>query len=261
MKKLFMLTIGFMTALVMSGCFSDETGTAGSVKLSLTDAPAVANFEKVKVTFGKIEISKEKNGEESAWITLNENTVTVDLRTLVNGRLMEFGVKELEEGTYNRIRLSVTEAKVTVGGVETTMVLSSKVIILATPFTVTAGETTELVVDFDLAHSIKAEGNGYILTPATRLAQVDMSGSIKGKVTLIPGAMITVTACLDGSTESVAGTVVDAEGNFMIGYLEPGKYDIYIEATVEGEVRVSTVADITIKAGVVIDRKAQEVTL
>lgn len=261
MKKLFMLFIGLMTAFIMSGCSSNDSDATGSLKVSLTDAPAAANFEKVEITVSTLEISKETDGTNATWITLNENVGTIDLLTLNNGRLQELGMKDLEAGTYNQIRFIVTEARVTVAGVDTVMHMASNSVKLTTPFTITEGITTELVIDFDAAHSITLTqgGTGYTMTPVTRLAQVDLTGAVRGKVTPISDVVISVMACQDGSTVSVAGTVADADGSFMIGYLEPGTYDIYIDAI--GYQQDSSIADVVITAGSVADRSDPAVTL
>lgn len=263
MKKFLIFLLGLLTALSISGCFQDDEGgsSTGVIKISITDAPAAANFEKVEVTFSKLEVSKKSEDTTAEWITINENIGTIDLLTLNNGKLQELGISNLEAGTYNQIRFTVTEATVTVGGVETSVHLASSTVKLTTPFTITGGITTELVVDFDAAHSIQLTNSGleYTMTPVTRLAQVDLTGAVKGKVYPIDGVIITVIACRDGSTASVAGTVADADGNFLVGYLEPGIYDIYIDAV--GYQQDASLADITITAGSVLDKSDPVITL
>jgi hypothetical protein len=261
-KKTF-LSILIAGALVMTGCGSDDSddSAATMLKLSLTDAPPEADFEKVEITFTTVEITKasESDGVNAEWITLNENLGSVDLLTLNNGALQEIGVKELEAATYNQIRFTVSEATVTIGGNAETVHLASNTIKLTTPFTLQEGVTTELVVDFDAAHSLHYTSSQWTMTPVTRLAQVDLTGAVRGKITPVTDVTITVIACVDGQTDSFAGTTADAEGNFLIGYLEPGVYDLYVEA--DGYQTDTSLADITITAGGAEDETANVITL
>nr|HPO49160.1 DUF4382 domain-containing protein [Spirochaetota bacterium] len=215
------------------------TTIAGTgLKVSLTDAPA-ADFSKVEVNFDKVEVAMSSSSN-AEWLTINEDGGVIDLLALNNGKLQELGVKNLEPGQYNQIRIAVSSVSITLK--DGTVVDSSKVhlasdsIKLVKPFTLTKGITTELVVDFDAARSITKTGTtpsqySYTMTPVTRLAIVKETGNIKGNVTPIANKTITVTAFQNGSTTAYAGTVCDASGDWTIGYLEPGTYDLKVETT------------------------------
>lgn len=250
-KTMFILA-AVLSLLAAIGCTQtdDLNSATGNLKLSLTDAPA-DDFKEVWVTFDSVAVSTNSNGD-SGWITINDEAGTIDLLTLNNGKLEEIGIANLEPAKYNQIRIFVSNTKIVLkDGTEITNVhLASDTIKLVKPFTIEEGITTELVVDFDAAHSIKKTSStdgkySYTMTPVTRIADVKTTGKIIGSVTPIEGKTITVTAYTDSSTTSYAGTVCDESGDYIIGYLEPGIYDLVVSTT-DASVDI---ADIEVIAG------------
>jgi len=231
-RKLSTYLLIIMAILTFTGCDETETkpsGVVGTLKLSITDAPADVIFEKVEIDFDKIMVNKDGGETEDGWITLNGDGGKVDLLLLTNGKLQELGVKDLEVGKYNQIRFYVSKTTVTIEGETQEIKLASNTVKLVKPFTIEDGITTELVVDFNALKSIKKTGKGYLMTPVLRLADVKTSGAIKGKV--IEGNQpITVTTLIDGTDEIFGGTVAKEDGSFLLAYLEPGTYDVVVES-------------------------------
>ena len=238
-KTLFPFVVSLLVfLLVISGCSTDSSTATGALKLSLTDAPA-ANFKRVVIDFGSVAVSKSSQSN-AEWLNINSDGGSIDLLQLTNGKLQELGVSELEEGKYNQIRVFVTGATIILS--DDTIISSDKIhvasdtIKFVKPFTIEDGITTELVVDFDAGHSIKENiSTGetpnylYTITPVTRLASIKTTGAFQGKVTPIEDTTITVSVFKDGELTSLAGTICDESGDWMVGYLEEGIYDIKIE--------------------------------
>ncbi|OHD20273.1 MAG: hypothetical protein A2086_05780 [Spirochaetes bacterium GWD1_27_9] len=264
----FIVLLSFFMFIFLVGCPTADTASTTTtissalLKLSLTDAPA-ADFKKVEVNFDKVEVAM--SGESNAeWITINQDAGIIDLLALNNGKLQELGVKDLSAGQYNQIRIAVSSVSITLK--DDTVIDSSKIhlasntIKLVKPFTLTNGITTELIVDFDANHSIIKTGStpsqySYTITPVTRLAFVNTTGAFKGSVTPIVGKTITVTAYQDGLSIPYAGTICDASGDWMIGYLEAGTYDLKVEttdATVDIQDKLINVGEITTISNVTI---------
>ena len=227
-----------LASLAVMSC--DISGNQkAELTLSLTDAPAEADFEKILIDFGEVMVSQsnsEAEGEdEDEWFTINSDPGEIDLLTLTNGLTAELGTIELEPGEYNQIRIYVDSATVTVDGTDYPATVNSGAIKLVRAFTLYEGIETLLVADFDAAKSVKLTGNGqYRLNPVVKLQQVDLVGEIAGNVTPIDGVLITVSAFEDytgdDTAETAAGTVCDENGDYKLGFLPPGAYDILIEA-------------------------------
>jgi len=245
MKKLIGLAV--LTIFLAANACSDETGT---LKISLTDAPAATNYQNVYIDFGRLEVSNSESGRDDVpWTVINSDGNTIDLLTLNNGLLSELGTADLAPGQYNQVRFYVQSASVVVNGVTKTAQLSSDTIKLVSPFTITEGITTELIVDFDAAHSINYNPaqDEYTITPVTRLVQKDLTGAFKGQVSS-PPADVTITVSALKAGEFYSGTTCDAAGNFLLAYMEPGTYTVEIEAI---DYQKVTIADQDITAGVV----------
>jgi hypothetical protein len=114
--------------------------------------------------------------------------------------------------------------------------LASNTIKFVSSFTITEG-ITKLLIDFNLARSIKRIGGRnrrgndrkYVMTPVTRIiGQLEEKGAIKGRVGDPTGVQVTASASRDDGFST--STISDEEGNFLIGYLEPGTYDVVLEA-------------------------------
>lgn len=241
-----------VVAMIFLGCPAADT--SGSLKLSITDAPA-ANFKSVVVDFDKVEVSQSATESGASWLTINSDGGNIDLLQLTNGALQDLGIATLDAGKYNQIRIYVSGATITLA--DDTVIASDKIhvasntIKLTKPFVIEEGMTTELIVDFDAGHSIVKNDTvqislyQYTITPVTRIAYAITTGKFTGHVTPIDGKTITVTAYKDGLTTSYAGTICDESGDWTIGYLEAGVYDLKIET----DDASADIADKTIVAG------------
>ncbi|HEX2955162.1 MAG TPA: DUF4382 domain-containing protein [Bacillota bacterium] len=225
--------------LILSGCGggSSSTGGTGTLKLSLTDAPAAENFSAVNITISEVRISQSSAENAGGWITLSNTPVTVDLLKLNNAELQSLGIKDLPAGQYNQIRFYVSKVEVVVNGetqnVELTK-LPSGMLRTVGSFTIQDGITTELVIDFNVAQSIvhNENGSGYILKPVTRLIAVNTTGSITGTVTLdpVPLEKTLITVSTTDSVGNTISTICRDDGTFTLGYLPAGSYNLTIEA-------------------------------
>ena len=87
------------------------TGT-GTLSLGLTDAPG--DYQHVWVTIKEIQVNKatEEEDDGSGWLPAFTIEETIDLKTLENGEIFDFGLAELEAGQYNQMRLIIDEVKI-----------------------------------------------------------------------------------------------------------------------------------------------------
>lgn len=226
MKSLLSSLMALSLLVFAAGCSEDSSSpvTTGRLKMYMTDAP-LAGIEKVNITFSTIEA--HING---TWIAVNGAPVTIDLLEWNNGSAMLIGDKELGAGTYTQIRLMVSKAEVVVDGVTKPLTIPSgdeTGLKLTHNFDIVAGTTVELVLDFDVAKSITVTGNGeYKLKPTIRVVAKAATGAIKGKVSN-PLEVPVVTVSQGGTV--IASAIADpVTGEFVVGFLPAGTYDVEI---------------------------------
>lgn len=244
MKKMTPLLIAGLsgTALLAAcGGGGGDSTAAGTLKVSLTDAPA-CGFDNVYVTVSKVRVHKGGDAAESegGWSEIVLATPRkIDLLGLVNGKLEDLGQTSLPAGTYNQVRLvlvpnsgsTMANSVVPTGGTETALATPSGVqsgIKLNGSFEVGGGATTEIALDFDACKSIVTRGNGsYGLKPVIRLIPMVASGAINGYVDKgAVGPQTVVSAQLNGVT--VRSSVPNSEGFFSLSPLEAGTYVVVV---------------------------------
>jgi hypothetical protein len=246
-----LLALSAMTAVTMTACGGGGGGsggattpvaTSGTLKVSLTDAPA-CGFDAVNVTVTKVRVngSSTASDTDAGWtdITLNP-AKKINLLNLTNGVLETLGQTALPAGHYSQLRLvldantgtGLANSVVPTGGVETTLSTPSAVqsgIKLVNGFDVAAGQQADVVLDFDACKSVVTQGKGkYLLKPVIKVVP-SLATGISGYVaTTLLASHVSVSAQQNGSI--VAATVPDANGQFTLSHLAAGNYDIVITA-------------------------------
>jgi hypothetical protein len=247
--KIGTLTI-LSSAILLSACggggdssSTTPVSTMGSLKVSLTDAPA-CGFDSVNVTVNKIRVNQSATATDTdaGWtdITLNPSQ-KINLTSLTNGVLQGLGQASLPAGHYNQIRLVLTPNSAQ--GLENSVVpTGAQEVALTVPsgsqsgfkvngnFDVAENTLADIVLDFDACRSVFKTGNGkYMLKPVITAAPVVTSGSISGT---LDASLLTnhpvVTAEENGKV--IRSTVPDANGNFKLSPLPQSNYSVVITA-------------------------------
>jgi hypothetical protein len=219
-------------AAVLAGCGSDS-GTKpgfGSVRVSLTDAPA--DYDQVNIVVREVRIHAAGEGDgDGSWIVVRpDSESTYDLLELRNGVFVTLGFEDaIPAGSYDQVRLVLgAGSNVVIDGVTHPLVTPSgqqSGIKVNGGFEVIAGETVEIVLDFDASRSIHQTGNGkYMLRPVIRATQVATSGAIHGD--LDPATDAEVHAIVGADT---VRAIPDAEGLFTLSALPGGTYDVVVD--------------------------------
>lgn len=152
----------------------------GSLNVLVHDAPCVSCAH-VWVTFTAVAVHRS-NSSGGGWTNLSVSGGTVDLMAL-NGTAMarSLGIVSLKAGQYEQVRITVSN--VTVGmtsGAEVVATLMGPYANIDRAFTITAGGTTHLIVDIDLATSLHVTpglGGGFNATFTPRVGSVVVTGS------------------------------------------------------------------------------------
>ena len=109
-------------------------------------------------------------GDEAGWHTLVDTAQTFDLMELTDTTAL-LGETSLGAGHYTQIRLTVSGAKLWIGGVEKSLKIPSGSIKLIHPFSIAANQTTTLTLDFDAMQSVHQAGSQYIMKPTIKVIQ------------------------------------------------------------------------------------------
>lgn len=233
-SKFFILTIAIIfSALALAGCGTQSDGETGTFQVFLHDAPAA--YDKVNVFIESVEVN---NGtDEEGWITVGEPQQLFDLLELTNGALAPLGEIELEPGTYQQIRLILSEDghSVVVDGESHSMFVpsgSETGIKLNVNAEIEAGIEYVLLLDFDAARSVVVAGNenagqNYLLRPVVKATNQAITGNISGTV-LPADAKPVVYAIVNGDT--LSSTFADTtDGSFTLIGLEEDTYTVSVD--------------------------------
>ncbi|KFC71983.1 DUF4382 domain-containing protein [Massilia sp. LC238] len=237
-----------LSAAVLSACGggggsdaspSTPVSTLGTLAVSMTDAPA-CGFDAVNVTVSKVRVHRSEGASEldTGWTDISLNPAKkINLLNLSNGVLEALGQTSLEAGRYTQLRLVldsngntvVPSAGKTEQPLETPSGIQSGIKLVGN-VEVTAGQKTDVVLDFDACKSVLTRGKGsYALKPVVKVVPATLNG-ISGVVsTALLGRSVQVSAQQNGQIVS-ATTPNPSTGEFVLSRLAPGNYDVVITA-------------------------------
>ena len=222
-------------------------GGTGIMRMMLTDAPA-CGFDQVNITIDRIRVNRDaraRDGDPGWTDVVLSPARRVDLLTLKNGVMEALGEAALDPGRYTQLRLVLAEnsranpfanSVVPSGGIETALSTpdgSRGGIAVQMRADVAAGESLDLVLDFDACRSVVESGHAgrYSLVPVIRaIPLVTTSGqAVVGHVDpamALPTTMVTVQ---QGGVVAKA-TVPDPTGRFLLYPVPAGEYELVITA-------------------------------
>ena len=248
MKKKAILLLTAALILIAGACNEIRNGNdTGRVILKVTDAPFdISNIESALVTITKVELKKEGDGISDGYqyITLSEDTVTLDLIDLRNGVAETLLDMEIPAGRYDMVRLYIDEAglklkdseeihRVKVPGGSQTGIK----IFLRPALEVAEGSLEEVLLDIDLSRSFilrgnPAHNNGFIFKPVVRAANMAKAGCVRGLVTDTAGLKINEASVWIEQDTVLATAFTDTLGYYAIMGVPAGTWSV--SATKEG---------------------------
>jgi hypothetical protein len=280
----FTLTIIAAAIFLMSCGGSSQPATVATVNVSLSDPATCAAPQGplrhiyVTVTDVKIHQSDNASASDSGWLdlapALKDNPVQVDLLGVANQCFLAMlGSAEIEAGHYQQIRVILADNSVSVNGnkcgsTANCLMLTSDPSNTPQPlqlssesntgikipsgqiaggdFTVGAGETKDLNIDFNACASVVVQGNGqYRLKPvlhagevSTQSASTAISGTIIDGNTQQPVVGGNTVVALEqkdsaGVDRVVMETVAASNGGFAFCPVPQGTYDV-VAVAVDG---------------------------
>jgi len=230
MRRLALLAVAILaTALVATGCSRSTKPGVGTVRVSLTDAPA--DYDSVILVIREVAVHMA-GPDDSGWETFVPDSSSYDLLRLRNGVFSELGSLLVQAGHYTQVRLILDPGSYVVeNGVRRDIVIPSGLqtgIKLIGEFDVPADEIVDLGIDFDAARSFHETGSGTLmLKPTIKVQVITLSGAIQG--TVQPADPTSLVYAVAGA-DTVGSTVPGADGVFVLSMLLPGSYTVQIDA-------------------------------
>ncbi|MBC7513686.1 MAG: DUF4382 domain-containing protein, partial [Herminiimonas sp.] len=242
--RTFSLIASLSTAGLLAACGGGggtDSSTAGSLSVSLTDAPS-CGYDAVNVTVNKVRVNKSASASDTdgGWTDITLSPARkINLLNLTNGTLDSLGQTALDSGHYSQLRLVLDANAGNALANSVVLTGSTNEISLDTPsavqsglklgheFDVAAGQRVDLVLDFDACKSIVKKGNGkYALKPVITVIPTVLNG-ISGFVS--GGTNVIVSAQQNGVI--LRATVPNpTTGEFYLARVVPGNYDVVITA-------------------------------
>ena len=213
--------------------YNDPEGTKPKSKpvfsVKLVDAPSAYDAVNIEIISMKARI-------DSSWVDFPvENPGVYNLQAFTNGNSMLLvGDTSIAPGVITELRLIL--------GNNNSVVVDGNAYELKTPSGQTSGYKIKmdaqplepgglyrLVIDFDVSKSVHQTGNGkYMLKPVVRGYLETAIGAIAGTVVPPSGAYYVEAV----NVTDTAGTLIDqVTGEFLIGTVFPGTYDLTCYAT------------------------------
>jgi len=246
MKKYISYFLSALTVIFAASCNTDDSpddlqGKA-RVNFFLVDAPG--DFDEVWVEVLAVRVKMDDNSLDDddtqgdnddnydSWqeVSYEGETQMVNLLDLTGANSLLLGTEDFDEGEIDQLRLILgTNNYVVKDGVESDLKTPSAQqsgLKIKIDQELEAGQTYDLIIDFDVAKSIVVAGNsGNInLKPVLR-AYLQEAAGISGQIMPLEAQMIEVTA-MDG--DDTYTTYVDENGNFKIQGLDAGTYSLVI---------------------------------
>ncbi len=219
----------------------------GSLNVLITDAPFPFDLvEEANITVRMIDARRQAVSEdqEATFEVLYEGNETINLLELTNGVTKSLGEVEVPVGTYDLVRVYVTQASIRlVNGKEYELKVPSgeqtgiKVFIRPN-IQVVNQLSTDLLLDVDVSKSFVLKGNienadnvtGFNFKPVIRAKNMSTTGTLTGTVTEL---LEDIASPLEGAEVSVmvadtvyTATFTDSSGEYLIMGLDPGAYSV-----------------------------------
>jgi hypothetical protein len=254
-----LIAVFILSVVTFMSCNKDETVLPegkGRINVLITDSPfPVEMVGNAIVTIDRVEVRHRDDvnqGEDAdSFIVISETEMEIDLLQLTNGITEEIASADLEAGYYDMIRLHVVDATVILAdGTEFDLKVpsgdtSGLKIKLEPAIYLDEGQTSDVLLDFDVSRSFVVRGNpmgvinGFIFKPVVRGVYLGAAGRIEGTVTdtasvALEDALVRLYQDenengLDEQDSVLVSSFSDQDGNYKLIGVPEGIYSILCE--------------------------------
>ena len=236
MKITRLLPFACAALLGLAGCSkssSDDSSSAGMSKFEvrLTDAPG--DYRAVNLDVQQVQVHVSDDDNPSGWQSLGLIRPGIyNVMDYTNGNSALLTSADFPAGKISQIRLIL-------GNNNTLTLRDGTVVPLNTPSAQQSGlklkidavlvrdVTYQLVLDFDVAKSIVARGNGaYNLKPVIRTVTTAVAGGIRGTATPAAARPLVLAIRTSVAPNDTLSTTADAAGGFLLRGVPAGTYRV-----------------------------------
>jgi hypothetical protein len=293
-----LLFVALLLGIALLTACGGSSSQTGLVNTAISDpgtckAPT-GPYSAVWVTVTDVQIHNSGSGQ---WVDLTPGMAPTQVNLLNEPDTECFlamlgSATELQAGTYEQIRINLADTNdnsvklqtanqcasasgalncIVTGTVLSPLLLSSEDKngikipsgqIAGGNFTIAAGQTKDLDIDFNACASIVVEGTGqYRLKPVLHAAEVSLSSAINGKVVdagngnlpIDGGTTVVALEQREGNTDRVLlSTITDVNGNFALCPVPLGTFDLVAVAINKSGVVYAATVLTSIQAGTVV---------
>ena len=218
----------FIISVIFISCAKNESTAKGQSRLQVFLADDPGDYEEVLIDV--LDIQVNVTGEAGSWQSLaGVNAGVYNLLKLVNDQDTLLADASIPSGRIYQLRLIL--------GPENYVKVHGSMIKLNTPGdqqsglkmniqqNVGNGTVYKILLDFDVARSIVASGDGnYDLKPTIRTIFESVGGSFRGWVN--PKGFPTVIYAIQG-TDTIVSTFTGNDGGYIIKGIAQGSYSVY----------------------------------
>ena len=238
------LAAGLTLTLAACGGGGGGTNATGTLKMSLTDAPA-CGYDNVFVTISQLSVHQSGSASDgdAGWVEIPITPQRIDLLSLQNGVMTTLGTTPLAAGKYTQMRLLLADnasasagqpipnAVVPTGGSETALKTPSGQqtgLKMNVDIDVAADRLADFVIDFDACKSIVRAGasGNVLLKPVVAVTPVFVTG-VQGSVDA-EIANGDTTVALEQAGVVVKATTPDPTSDKFLLPVAPGTYDLVV---------------------------------
>lgn len=220
----------------------ENDSNVGTLSLKITDAPfPVGIVASANVTITKIEARKTDDKDSTKFITLTDISSTYNLLELRNGVTEDLLNINVPVGSYDLIRLYVSDASLQLkdGKTFNVKVPSGKQtgikVFISPSIEVVGGLSSELLLDFDISKSFVIQGNlnspdgikGFHFKPVIRAVNTSSAGRVTGIVTDTSSTAIFDAQVWLKQDSTISNTFSDSNGGYTLIGIPQGNYSIY----------------------------------
>ena len=235
-----LLPYACVALLGLAGCSKNsDSENSSKLEVRLTDAPG--DFKAVVLDVRQVEVHLKEENDPNGWKMLAFTPQAIDVLNYVNGKSALLVSEDFAPGDLKEIRLILGPDSYVIGRdgqryeLKTPSGQSSGVKLKLDKATLRQRETFQLLLDFDVAKSVKERGNWrpgndkkerYLLKPVIRVVAQDLRGGLRGTVT--PAAALPQILAIRSSITGpdTVSTSADASGAFQLNGLAAGTYQV-----------------------------------
>lgn len=239
-------------AVFMASCGGGSSGATGDLSVSLTDA-ATDQYNAIYVTVKEVAVH-QSTAAEDGWSVVSTPGKTMNLLELVNGLRQDLGLVSLPVGHYTQMRLIIGDTADTGINILSQSHPFANYVIdssgayhelkvpsglqsgvkIVNGFDISAGGTTELILDFNASKSVVVAGNGgkYLLQPTIKVLDTVEASIITGTVTRASDASVIAGAMVSAQTYNASAADVKDQVTVETATLtsDLGIYSLFIAA-------------------------------